>query len=93
MKCKGCGSEFSANKNTVKLVGRKVNGLYRCPECGALQGECYLGDFRMFVKSEWETEEAPEWAWTYYDVVTIGSKVERRHGWYDSRTCRILQVG
>lgn len=66
--------------------------LSTCLRCNAIFGQLYLGDSYTVVLPYF-VEQEPADPPRYFDFVTIGSKVDRRHGWYDVATKRIVQVG
>jgi|GEM_PF-1375476 len=68
--------------------------VFTCARCGALHGTCYKGDSYALVLPYWhEGEENPEDT-RYFDLEVLGSAgVERRHGWYHTKTKRITQTG
>jgi hypothetical protein len=73
-------------------------GVYTCPKCGAIYtprgGTIYLGDSYNYVLPYWAPADTPVEQARYYDLTCLGSKgIERRHGWYDTVTRRITQVG
>jgi hypothetical protein len=69
-----------------------VIGVSECKKCGAIFGQCYLGDSYSIVKPWFETGAASKEV--YFDLETVGSKgVERRHGWMNPATKCITQVG
>ena len=54
----------------------------------------YLGESYELVLPEFETGETAREDLRYYDLTCLGSKgLTRRHGWYNRRTRRIVQVG
>jgi hypothetical protein len=68
--------------------------VYRCAKCEAIFGSCYLGDSYTLVLPYMVTVEPPAERTRYYDIECLGSKgITRRHGWYDTETRRIVQVG
>jgi len=75
----------------VKEVGR---GIYECLNCGAVYGDCYLGDSYGHVLPYMTAEEPPADQLRYFDFTCIGSAgVTRRHGWYDPATRLVVQAG
>jgi ribosomal protein L37AE/L43A len=79
-----------------KLV-RAVEGatqLYRCAKCEAIFGNCYLGDSYTHVLPFMVAAEPPADQIRYFDFTCLGSAgITRRHGWYDTASKRIVQVG
>jgi hypothetical protein len=52
----------------------------------------YLGDSYAIVLPDWHT--GPETTPVYYDLDVLGSAgPERRHGWFEPTTRRIVQTG
>ena len=92
MKCKCCGREFETNEY-YKVNGSRVIGIYECPHCQAVQGECYAGESYGIVKPQWHQGDSQPEDERYYDIVAIGSKIERRHGWFNTKSRMITQVG
>lgn len=77
-----------------KSKATKHHGVVECAKCGAVYGECYLGESYEFVLPFWVEAEPPAERTRYFDLTTLGSKgIERRHGWFDLATKRIVQVG
>ena len=79
-----------------KLGYRKGSQLMTCAKCGAIFGTLYLGDSYAIVKPWWHEapETVPQDRVRYFDFTTLGSdKIGRRHGWYDTLTGLIIQVG
>jgi hypothetical protein len=75
--------------------GYQVSGqIYRCGKCDAIHGTCYLGESYTHVLPYWVTSEPPAEQTRYFDFTCLGSAgITRRHGWYDTATKRIVQVG
>lgn len=87
MTCPGCSGN-------VKLDAGKMVG--RCERCGGLVGECYLGDSYGLVEPRFHPDpnSVPDERHRYFDLTCLGSKgVTRRHGFYDTVTKLVLQVG
>jgi len=84
MRCPACNS--NRRKNT------EIFGVYECRKCDAIYGECYLGDSYSLVLPYWHT--GPDGDIRYYDLTCLGSEgVTRRHGWFNTKTRRIVQTG
>jgi len=84
MKCLLCGK---------KAKEIKVHGVYECPKCRSIFGNCYLGDSYLLVKPflEAPTEGVEE---RYFDLTCLGSEgITRRHGWFNPQTKNITQIG
>lgn len=72
----------------------EIHEVFRCRRCGAIHGTCYLGESYELVRPFWAEHEVGPELIRYYDLTCLGSKgIERRHGWYDPKTRRIVQVG
>jgi hypothetical protein len=88
--CPCCGKKISQkvmNENYLGIIGVHQH------KCGAVFGQCYLGDSYRIVLPYWEESGSFENAF-YYDLVVLsGNGVDRRHGWADKTTKKILQVG
>ena len=70
--------------------------LHTCAKCGAIFGSLYLGDSYGVVKPyfHFNAEAVPQDRIRYFDFTTLGSEgLGRRHGWYDTLTGLIIQVG
>lgn len=68
--------------------------VYRCARCKAIYGSCYLGDSYSLVLPFMVASEPPADRVRYFDLECLGSRgITRRHGWYDTETKRIVQVG
>jgi hypothetical protein len=87
--------------NSLRHIHRADLGaqIYECRECRAIHGSCYLGDSYTIVRPHFASAETLATAQAaetirYYDLMTLGSKgVERRHGWFDTVSRLITQVG
>lgn len=94
--CPNCLKKIS-NKamNKPYMVGStKIIGVYECPKCKAVLGDCYKGESYMIVKPWFSANEAPLENWRYYDLTVLGGNgIERRHGWFDVTTRTVMQVG
>jgi hypothetical protein len=66
-----------------------------CGACNALfGGPLYLGDSYAVVQPFFATEPVNPKNERYFDFFALGSQGEqRRHGWYDVASKRIVQVG
>ncbi len=69
--------------------------VYTCGACDAIFSDhIYLGDSYSFVLPQWAEGEVPAERTRYFDFTCLGSQgVTRRHGWYDTATRKIVQVG
>lgn len=87
MKCPACSSVKHEKHG-------EVSGVYVCRSCGAVHGQCYLGESYGLVQPYWhEGPSSPEQE-RYYDFETVGSKgLDRRHGWFNVESKRITQTG
>jgi len=71
----------------------KVHGVYTCDRCGAVHGTCYKGESYEIVLPYWHEGESKPEDERYYDLETLGTTIERRHGWFNINTKRITQTG
>ena len=95
-KCLACGKSIKlseVNKSYNKVTAYKgVIGVYQCPHCEAVMGQCYKGESYNIVKPYFAKEQPAKEI--YYDLEVLGSNgIERRHGWFDPATGGITQVG
>lgn len=82
-----------ACSGTKRTAHPTIIGIYSCKGCDAVYGECYLGQSYSIVLPYWN-EDAGSENIRYFDFMTLGSKgIERRHGWYDRDTKKIVQTG
>lgn len=89
MKCPACGGKRHARYDETKIG---LMDVYRCKKCGAVHGQCYKGDSYSIVLPYWHQGESADTF--YYDLTVLGSDgVTRSHGWADTTTKRIVQVG
>ena len=74
---------------------RKFHFVYVCGKCnGVFSNNIYLGDSYSIVSPFMTDADVPEDRVRYFDFTCVGSKgVTRRHGWYDTQTKKIVQVG
>ena len=98
MNCPAC-----SGKKSEPYAGYTT--LYKCQNCNALYGSCFLGTSHTLVKPHFVSEErqaelnklTEEAGWDgsiYFDFMCCGSKGQtRRHGWYDPKTGCMTQVG
>jgi ribosomal protein L37AE/L43A len=86
MECPGCSN---------KRGNKRVEGLvFTCAKCGAIFGQTYLGDSYKYVKPYMTAEAVPIERTRYYDFDCLSSKgLIRRHGWYDTESGLITQIG
>ena len=85
MKCPACSGN-GINKGKVS----------ECKRCGGIFADAiYLGDSYDFVLPYWDDPDACRAGdQRYFDFVCLGSGgVDRRHGWFNPATKRIVQVG
>ena len=98
--CGCCGREYDVNfivavfeDDTEAESGSYVKS---CPFCGAVNAEGINEEAAFaIVKDEWSRlPEAPEFS-RYYDITYYDAQdeLQRRHGWYDIRNDKIVQVG
>ena len=68
--------------------------VFECRRCGALYGDCYLGDSHALVRPVLTGAAIPPERCRYFDLTVLGSEgLGRRHGWYDPETRLMVQVG
>jgi hypothetical protein len=85
-KCPAC--------NATRRNKTDVIGVFECRRCGAIYGTCYLGESYGLVKPFFATEDVPPERCRYFDFTTLGSAgVDRRHGWFDTESRRVVQIG
>ena len=78
----------------VTAGGRTIYGVSECQDCGAVYGQCYLGDSYEVVKPGFETERTDQSDAVYYALRLGGNDgITRRHGWCSKTTRRIYQAG
>ena len=83
-----CPACSHSRKNDVRT------GVYECKKCGAIYGSCYLGDSYALVKPFWHTGESRPEQERYFDLDCLGSAgITRRHGWFNTETRLLTQVG
>jgi hypothetical protein len=81
----------ACSHQTAYRVGLQV---FRCAQCEALYGQCYLGESYHYVLPYFVETEPPAETTRYFDLTCLGSGgICRRHGWYGPATRRIVQVG
>lgn len=86
MECPACSGKRHDATELIRV--------YRCKRCGAIFGECYLGDSYRLVLPYWAEADVPAERTRYFDLMTLGGEgIQRRHGWYDPETRRITQTG
>ena len=96
MNCRACNAEITDQDQDrgYAVNGRKIVGIVTCSHCGGVQGECYLGESYTIVRNAFADDEVPFEQTRYYDFTVIGSNgIARRHGWFDTVSRRITQVG
>jgi hypothetical protein len=95
--CRCCGKQIFSKEMEIPVIGKsgkKHLGVYKCPSCEAIQGECYLGESYDLVLPQFDREPEDLENQRYYDLKCLGSKgFTRRHGWYNPRTHKITQTG
>jgi hypothetical protein len=70
------------------------HSVFECRRCGAIYGTCWLGDSYGLVKPFFADELVPAERCRYFDFQTLGSAgIDRRHGWFDVQTRRVVQIG
>lgn len=92
MDCRCCCKRIPQKALNTHYLG--IVGVYECPHCGAVQGECYRGDSYRIVKPQWAPADTPIENSRYFDLTVLGSDgITRQHGWFDVTTRLITQVG
>lgn len=82
--CPACGSKLSRSTDHGLQI-------YECVKCGAIYGNCYLGDSYGIVKPFFGEDGEQS---IYFDLTCLGSEgITRRHGWYNPETLLITQTG
>ncbi len=86
MECPACSN---------KKGNRQVEGqIFTCKKCGAIFGRTYLGDSYKYVRPFMTGEAVPIERTRYYDFECLSSEgLVRRHGFYDTETGLITQIG
>jgi len=92
MNCPCCSGKRHAPHTTI--------GVYVCEDCGAIHGQCYLGDSFAIVLPYWDDADPATREQVYFDLDCLGARkrkgskgIERRHGWFNPATRKIIQVG
>lgn len=94
--CTACNGRFEAN---VIVTGRDDRGHFvkSCPHCGSVQAERISEKVAYLVVSgEWSNLPEDHEQIRHFDMTFIEEatgKLARRHGWYDVRNNKIVQVG
>jgi len=84
--CPACGGK--------RKKATRWTQVWECKRCGAIYGTCYLGESYEIVLPYFHQGASQPELERHYDLTCLGSKgIERRHGWYNTRTRRITQVG
>lgn len=92
MTCQLCNRKLTLKELNTPVLG--VIGTYECKKCGAVQGDCYKGDSYKIVLPFFVSQDIPMEKTRYFDLMVVGSNgLERRHGWFDPETRKIVQVG
>lgn len=89
-RCPGCSHE-AGNREAAR-----PDGTFDCQGCGGLitYRDIYLGDSYLHVLPYFVEVEPPAGETRYFDLMCVGSAGrQRRHGWFDPATRRIVQVG
>jgi hypothetical protein len=98
MNCTCCCKKLTLKARSTYYKGRNdkpVVGVYECPKCGAVMGQCYRGEAWYIVDlGRWAGNETPTDSLRYFDLTVLGSNgIERVHGWFDVTTRRVAQFG
>ena len=90
--CRSCRKRIS--QKVVNTHYLDIVGVYECPHCGTVQGQCYKGDSYKVVLPYWDNTNCNPDTWVGYDLTVLGSDgVTRRHGFFNPETHRITQTG
>lgn len=90
MTCTCCNNKRGNKRYDENKIG--LYDVYRCAKCGAVFGSCYLGDSYTVVLPQWHQGDDGETF--YFDLECLGSAgLQRRHGWANKATRKIVQVG
>ena len=77
-----------------RLPYYRVSGVFQCPRCQAVFGQCLEGDSYLVVLPSLTTDPVPPRYQARYDLRVISpSGTRRRRGTFDTRTGYIAQVG
>lgn len=85
--CPACGKK----NNQIEIQSCRV---YECGKCHAIYGTLSKGDSYTYVRPFWHDGESKPDDERYYNFVCLGSEgISRRHGWFNTISKRIVQVG
>lgn len=85
--CGGCGRDYGHES-------RPIDGLYHCGGCAGLIGRCTENVLQGIISFAWEQGITRDEDMMYVDVDITDSIGDRRfHGWINSRTRNLVQVG
>ncbi len=94
--CPACSAPSAKVRKDLDRWG----GIFECKVCGAIfGGGMYRGDSYQIVKpffADKATEKTAKAAGTikYFDLMVLGGDgYERRHGWFDTTSGLVTQVG
>lgn len=85
--------------NATRRTQTRTTGVYTCGRCGCLYGQTYKGEASALVLPFMASQAAADAAQAAgtvkpFDLTCLGSDgVTRRHGFYDTVTRRVTQVG
>ena len=72
-------------------------GVCTCRECGGIYTTrpIYTGEsYEYVLHTHWATGDVPSERTRYFDLVHFGSAAPTRvHGWYDTKTRAVVQIG
>ena len=92
MNCENCAKRI--NQKAINTAYAGIIGVYQCPHCQAVMGQCYKGESYKIVLPYFAPIDAKLENQRYFDLTVLGGNgVERRHGWFDIESKRIVQVG
>jgi hypothetical protein len=97
--CPACNHRLTVaelNRDYI-LDGRRIQGVRECKRCKALFGICYKGDSYALVlpfMADGQAANDARGRERYFDFMTLGSEgIGRRHGWFDTATRKVTQIG
>lgn len=92
--CGGCNRDYGH-------VPHAISGLYSCGGCAGLIGRCTENEACLLVHQRWESGPTRDDEMQYVDIDIVTRYADRRkpnsirrfHGWINSRTRNLVQVG
>ena len=92
--CPACLQVVASEQRAIRYKG--VSGLYVCPHCSAVLGQCYASLLRAVVDLDrWQSVDYGEDGdVSYFDVYEMSAGgVKRIHGWVHNSTRALVQLG